>query len=426
MHEVIMPKLGLTMESGIVEKWRKKEGEKVEAGEILFDIMTDKVSLEVEAGNSGYLRKVFVGDGTEVPVTQVIAYIGELDETVPEKPAGNIPEYKKGALSADAGNTPLVQEEAGIQEPVYQNPEVKISPLARNLAKELGIDYMKEKINGSGPGGRITNEDIIRFKENRELSSVGESVNTTIAEGKSSDAAGQGEGEIKVRSMTPLTGIRKVIAEKMTYSKQNIPHIIQTVVISADKLVDIRESIKNKADSEFGSHLTITDFIIKAAANVLSMQPVINSSLQNENHIIYDDINIAIGIATGAGLTIATIFNADRQGLFEIAKTRVRLIEKAKSNSLGLADVSNATFTISNLGMYGIRNFTAIINPPQGAILMVGEIYKDITEENGKAVFRKFMDISMAVDHRIIDGADSAIFLKRLKETIENPALLLI
>ncbi|MHB8279896.1 MAG: dihydrolipoamide acetyltransferase family protein [Candidatus Humimicrobiaceae bacterium] len=432
MHEVIMPKLGLTMESGKVEKWLKKEGDKVEAGEILFEVMTDKVSLEVEAYHSGYLRKILAEEGVEIPVTNVIAYIGGLDEKVPDKAENIEPEYKRGKTESSIESEPDSKE--NISSNITNNPKpateeqfVKISPLARNLAKELSIDYIKEKIKGTGPGERIINEDILAFKEKREFSSVGEALNTSLVSEKLASSVFETfSSVIKVKSVAPLKGIRKVISEKMTYSKQNIPHIIQTMVISAESLVELREKIKDKAVSLNGIHITYTDFIIKAAARLLAEQPVINSSLQGENHIIYDDVNVAIGIATDSGLVVATIYNANKRSIFDIAKKRTELVEKAKNSSLKLEEISNATFTISNLGMFGIRNFTAIINPPQGAILMVGEIYKSAVEENGQAVFRKFMDISLAVDHRIIDGADSARYLQGLREIIENPELLLI
>lgn len=360
MEEVIMPKMGLAMEVGKIEKWMKKEGDKVEIGEILFEISNEKITMEIEAYDAGYLKKILKEEGAEVPVTEVIAYIGELDEEIPSE-----------------------------------------------------AEEMQEA--GTGPtAGPISNK-----KENIVSTEKAKDPGIPEAEGK------PGMEEIKVKKTIPIKGIRKVISKKMTYSIQNIPHIAQTIVINVDPIIKLREKINKKAESGNGAHITYTDLLIKAAAMVLVEHPTINSSFQEENQLIYDEVNIAIGIATEAGLVVATIFDADRESIINIAKNRLRLIDKAKQNSLELGDISNATFTISNLGMFGIRDFTAIINPPQAAILMVGEIYKSAVEVSGKAVFKKYMNISITVDHRIIDGADSVKYLNRLKEVLENPETLL-
>jgi pyruvate dehydrogenase E2 component (dihydrolipoamide acetyltransferase) len=359
MEEVIMPKMGLSMEVGKIEEWRKKEGDKVTSGEILFVLSTEKISIEIEAFESGYLRKILAKEGSEVPVTEVIAYIGELDEEIPGE----------ASISKSAENGSVKEFLTDTKENTYSSD----------------IDASSVLMEERGPGIK----------------------------------------EIKLKKSIPIKGIRKVISEKMTYSIQNIPHIMQTIVINADNLIDFREKTNKKAESEYSIHITYTDLLIKAAGIVLAEQPIINSSLQQENHLIYDEINVAIGISTDAGLMVATIFDADKANIFDIARKRLEYVEKAKQGLLKIEEISNATFTISNLGMFGIRNFTAIINPPQAAILMVGEIYKSAVEEEGKAVFKKFMNVSIAVDHRIIDGADSVKYLQRLKEVIEGPEILL-
>ncbi len=527
MHEVIMPKLGLTMETGVIEKWHKKEGDKVEAGEVLFEVMTDKVSLEVEAYHSGILKKILKKEGEEVPVTEVIAFIGEEDEEVPEgidkaasakvEESGQI--QKQMASQAAAGGSSVLTESRVSAEQVLakqvstepydqkleqlssaqdiRSRDIKISPLARNLALAKGVDITRVK--GSGPGGRIVKEDIesylasISTKETQEqiIESEGrikisplarktaaelgidyktESIKGTGPEGRivkddilayaeAKKKAAQQQlkvvqpefeketqkpvsepsiikpilsvGEIMpvspaVKSSTPLKGMRKVIAERLTYSKQNIPHIILTEVIDATELVLLRERTKDKVQEVYGAKLTYTDFIIKASAIVLAEQPVINASLQDGNHIIYDDVNIGVAVSVKEGLIVPTIYKADRLRLSDIAKKRTELVDKAHRSVLTIEEISNGTFTITNLGMYGIRNFTAIINPPQGAILMVGEIYKAPVVIDDKIVIRSLMDTSIAVDHRIIDGADAAKFLARLKDILENPEIMLI
>jgi pyruvate dehydrogenase E2 component (dihydrolipoamide acetyltransferase) len=490
MHEVIMPKLGLTMETGVIEKWHKKEGDKVEAGEVLFEVMTDKVSLEVEAYNSGIVRKIIRTEGEEVPVTEVIAYIGSADEAIPETSAGKIatPETLEARETAPAGvsvQVPLegipksdeksddskikisplarnIAENKGIdiskiigtgpggrivkedveaymksgliEVPGQPKPVVagsaesterlKISPLARSLAKEMGIDYSKESIAGTGPGGRIVKEDITAFVEKLKPAAGGQkAAASTFTAAPSITITG---AAAKIKSSTPLKGIRKVIAERMTYSKQNIPHIILTSVMDVDALIALREKIKDKVSAVYNAKITYTDFIIKACATVLAEQLNVNSSLVNETQIVYEDINIGLAVAIESGLIVPTIYNADRISVFEIAKRRAELVEKAKQGKLTMEEITNATFTISNLGMFGVRIFTAIINPPQGAILMVGEVYKAPAFVGDRIEPKQFMEISVAVDHRIIDGANGARYLQRLKEIIENPELLLI
>ena len=456
MHEVIMPKLGLTMETGVIEKWHKKEGDKVEAGEVLFEVMTDKVSLEVEAYNSGIVRKIIRAEGEEVPVTEVIAYIGSADEAIPEALAGKIttPETleAKDTISAKIKISPLarnIAENKGIDiskiigtgpggrivkedvEAYLPKPaavggteiteRLKISPLAKAIAKEMGIDYLKEPIIGTGPGGRIVKEDITAFAEKLKSSAGAQRTATSATPSIAIPGAA-----VKIKSSTPLKGMRKLIAERMFYSSQNIPHIILTSVMDVDALIALREKIKDKVSAVYNTKITYTDFIIKACATVLAEQPNVNSSLVNETQIVYEDINVGLAVAIESGLIVPTIYNADKLSVFEIAKRRAELVEKAKQGKLTIEEITNGTFTISNLGMFGVRIFTAIINPPQGAILMVGEVYKAPAFVGDRIEPKQFMEISVAVDHRIIDGANGARYLQRLKEIIENPELLLI
>jgi pyruvate dehydrogenase E2 component (dihydrolipoamide acetyltransferase) len=282
----------------------------------------------------------------------------------------------------------------------------------------MGIDY--NQISGTGPEGRIVKEDIISYSE---------SVKAKGPEVKLGQAAApmfKPSGKIKIKSQTPLKGMRKVIADRMTYSKQNIPHIILTSVPNVDLLIMLRERLKDKVSKIYETKITVSDFIIKACAMVLAEQPVVNASLQDGNHILYEDINIGMAVSVEGGLIVPTIYNCDRLSILEIAKKRTELVEKARQARLTLDEISNATFTVSNLGMFGIRSFTAIINPPQGAIFTVGGIYTAPSYVNVKIEQRSYMDVSIAVDHRIIDGADGAKFLQRFVELVENPELLVI
>jgi len=459
MHEVIMPKLGLTMESGKIEKWHKKVGDKVETGDVLFEVMTDKVSLEVESYNSGILRKIIKDEGEEVPVTEVVAYIGTEDEEIPGSPqAAPAEEKEKAAPAAGEAQAPEAAEEEPKKELSYDKDRIKISPLARKIAasnnidiskvtgsgprgrivkediekymasgapqaggrikisplarktaQELGIDYRSVKIEGSGPGGRIVKDDIIAFSKKAPA-----------------PAAEAVPGELKVRSRIELTGMRKVIAERMSLSKSTIPHIVLNAKADATNLIQFREQLKEGVQKKYDIKITFTDMILKATALALRENIEVNSSLQGNEYIIYEDVNVGMAVSVEDGLIVPTLFACDRLEIVDIARKRVDLIEKARNNKLGLEEIQNGTFTVTNLGMFGIRNFSAIINPPQAAILAVGEIYSEPAVIDGKIEIRSFMDISVSCDHRIIDGAKGARFLKNIVDLIGNPALLVI
>jgi pyruvate dehydrogenase E2 component (dihydrolipoamide acetyltransferase) len=461
MHEVIMPKLGLTMESGKIEKWHKKEGDKVAEGDVLFEVMTDKVSLEVESYNSGILKKIIKGEGEEVPVTEVVAYIGSEDEEftesvskAPEKdlekkePKAAVKETEKTAAVEDEEEiieegkiriSPLARKIAGengidismikgsgprgrivkkdIEEYMasaggMEGERVKISPRARKKAEELGIDWKSAGVRGSGPGGRIVESDVISFsKKLPEKAEITE------------EAA---PGRLRISSKTELTGMRKVIAERMSLSKSTIPHIVLNAKADVTDFIKFREQLKEMSEKKYDIKITFTDLILKAAAMALKENIGVNSSLQKNEYIIYEDINVGMAIAVEEGLIVPTIFSCDKLKIVEIAKKRVELIDKAKNNKLSLDEIGGGTFTVTNLGMFGVRNFSAIINPPQAAILAVGEIYQEPAAVDEKIQIRSFMDISVSCDHRIVDGAKGARFLQDFVEFIENPAMLVI
>ena len=406
MHEVIMPKLGLTMESGKIEKWHKKEGDKVEIGEVLFEVMTDKVTLEVESYNSGILRKILRTEGEEVPVTEVIAYIGDKDEEIPQYELKKEAEAKIGEMEIKEAEEAAekVKEVSGIS-----GEGIKISPLARKTAKEIGIDYKSERIAGSGPGGRIVKEDIIAYSKKK-------------GKARKEEAAPVTTTDITIKSSSPLEGIRKVIAERMSYSMSNIPHIVLNAKAGATQLIVLREKFKEKILKKHGIKITYTDFILKSTAVALRENLEVNSTFSDGNYIIYDDVNVGVAVSLEGGLIVPIIFDCDKLEILNIAKKRIELVDKAREGRLSLEEISNGTFTVTNLGMYGIRSFSPIINPPQAAILAVGEIYTEPAVVNGKIKPESFIDLSVSCDHRIIDGIAGAKFLRRIVELIENPA----
>ncbi|MEI7615979.1 MAG: dihydrolipoamide acetyltransferase family protein [Actinomycetota bacterium] len=467
MYEVLMPKMGETMETGTIEKWRKQEGDKVEKGDILYDLATDKVSLEVESFYSGFLKKIVKAQGIEVPIMEVIAYIGEKDEKLPDT-AGSIKEQpvpelaKTQQIKADAAVLDVSgRETANTTVSPEESERVPVSPIAKNMALASGIDI--SKVKGSGPSGRIIKEDIealISLKSRGErifISPFAKKIaNEAGIDYESAQIKGTGpEGRIvkadidayliaakaapkkaetitsvseavRVLSVTPLKGIRKIIAERMVESKQNIPHVMMYAVCDVSNIISLRTRLKDKIEKTHGIKITYTDFLAKIAAAALSEFGDINSSLQNNNFIVYSDINIGIAVSANNSLIVPTIHNVDKLGIIGIAMKRTELVEKGRAGKLSLDEISNATFTISNLGMYGVRSFTAIINPPQGAIMMVSEMYEAPVVINGKIEIRTCMEIGVAVDHRIIDGALGAQFLQRVKEFVENPEMLML
>jgi len=412
MHEVIMPKLGLTMESGKIEKWHKKEGDKVEAGDILFEVMTDKVSLEVESYNSGILKKILRSEGEEVPVTEVVAYIGEKDEEVPStegvlsrKKTEEIEEQK------DEEKAEVMKMESSIKESGQEEDteRIIISPLAKKLAIENNIDI--SNIKGSGPQGRIVKEDILSFAKLRQ---------------KAKTSIYLAAKEAKVKSSSKLAGIRKVIAQRMSQSKSTIPHIVLNAKADATNLIDLREKLKDTMAKKYGVKITYTDFILKAAALSLREYLGVNSSFVDDEFTVYEDINVGLAISIEDGLIVPTIFRTDKLELPDIARKRTELVKKARGTKLSLEEISNGTFTVTNLGMYGIRSFSAIINPPQAAILAVGEIYQEPAVVESRIEARWFVEFSLTCDHRIVDGALGARYLQKLVEFIENPIMLVI
>jgi pyruvate dehydrogenase E2 component (dihydrolipoamide acetyltransferase) len=467
MYEVLMPKMGETMETGTIEKWRKKEGDKVEKGDILYDLATDKVSLEVESFNSGILRKIVRAEGEEVPIMEVIAYIGEKDEVLPGTAESGNRKSLSGAekvlqtkaeadLTYGSGNA-----ESKVMSVQAEPERIAVSPIAKNLAQSNNIDIADVK--GSGPSGRIVKEDIEKlislkskgsrifispFAKKTALESgldyksaaikgsgpegrivkadIDSYLKTNAAPAKEVQTITTAEGAIKVLSVTPLKGVRKIIAEKMLESKQNIPHIIMYSVCNVANIISLRSRLKDKIEKTSGVRITYTDFIIKMAAAALNEFRGVNSSLQNNNFIVYSDINIGVAVSANNSLIVPTIYGADKLGIIDIARKRAELVEKGRNGKLSLDEITNATFTISNLGMFGVRSFTAIINPPQGAIMMVSEMYESPVVINGKIEISTLMEIGVAVDHRIIDGALGAQFIQRVKELVETPEMLFL
>lgn len=394
---VKLPKLTWTMEEGLVGEWLKKEGDVVERGEPLCEIETEKTVDTIEAPESGMLRKIVVPANTTVPVNQVIAIIAEPEEEIPE-----VSEAVEGIEKAVAIKPKAVEMEA--EKPVEKAIEerIRISPLARKLAEEHKIDITK--LEGTGPGGRIVKEDVLRAIE--------------VAKAVPPPA-------VEKAKVIPLTGMRKIIAKRLAYSAQTAVHVPITAEVDVSETVKFYEAFSPEVEKKVNTRLSYTDILIKAVSKALGEHPMVNSILEGEQIRLMDEINVGLAVALEEGLIVPVIREADKKSLFEIAAVRAELVEKARQGKLLTRETADGTFTISNLGMFGVDTFAPIINPPESAILGVGRIVKKPVVVNDQITIRSVVTLTLVFDHRVIDGAQAAQFLQSINQFLGNPYLLL-
>ena len=445
---VIMPKLGFNMDKGTLLKWRKREGDFIEEQEVLFEIETDKTIMEVEAQTSGVLRKILVAEGEEVPVTLPIAIIGDekedIDKMINEayQKLGKTEIVEKEKFRENRKASSVIEKEQELEPEKEKREFKKISPRAQRKAKELGVEV--QLVKGSGPGGAIIEKDIISYYQNHrvKVSPVAQKIAKKVGLDLGTKGTGVGEKVIKrdlqeilakseevnkTKKRIPYAGMRKVIGDRLSQSKFTAPHIYFNVSIDMSKVIDLL----NRFNQDSEERISINDFLVFTVAKVLTEQPNINCSLVGEEIVYHKDINIGVAVALEGGLIVPVIKNANEKSLSILAKEPKRLIKLARERKLLPEDYRGGTFTISNLGMFGIESFTAIINPPEAAILAVGGIKKMptvVTGEEGveKIEIRSLMKITLSVDHRLIDGAMAATFLKRIKYCLEFPEGLLV
>jgi pyruvate dehydrogenase E2 component (dihydrolipoamide acetyltransferase) len=394
--EVKLPRLGQGMESGTIVKWLKNEGEPVEKGEPLYELDTDKVTQEVEADFSGTLLKIAVQEG-EVPVGQTIAVIGEQGEEVPAISAGA--EMASTEEPAEAPPTPAPsppQEDGRPAEPVAAGGRVKASPLARRIARERGVDLAA--LSGTGPEGRIVAEDVER---------------AVAAPAAAPVAAAVPAGEVERRE---LTSVRKTIARRLTEAWQ-IPVFQLQASADMSRVTGLLERLR----SDDGPRYTVTDVLTKVCATALVRHREVNAQWTDDAILLFPTANVGIAVAAPQGLVVPVIHGAERLSLAEIAAARADVVARAREGKLRRADLEEGTFTISNLGMYRVEQFTAVLNPPQAAIVAVGAIEDRVMPE----AVRPMMTLSATFDHRAVDGAPAAEFLQDVKELLEEPGLML-
>jgi pyruvate dehydrogenase E2 component (dihydrolipoamide acetyltransferase) len=402
LKQVVMPQFDTTMEAGTIIQWLKAEGDSVKKGEPIAEILTDKVNIELEALDAGILKQILAQPGEEVPVSGIIAYIGDEEDVLPASTS-----------MASINPEPPKIESPSISPPGEEGRQ-KVSPLARRLAEEHGVDV--RLVQGTGPEGRVTKEDIIRASEEQKKVTPPAQPNITPPPHSS--------GSPQVAERIRLTGIRKTIARRMSESFRDTPHIVLTMTVDMTFAQNMRESLLPIVDKKWGVKLTYTDLILKALSLALRDFPLLNSSLIGDEITVYTDINIGLAISIPDGLVVPPIQGVDRLSLAQIAVERERLVKKARENALSLDDVTGGTFTLSNLGTYGVDSFTAVINPPQAAILAVGAILEKTAVSKNQIIIRPEMCISLSADHRVIDGVLAAQFLAKVKELLEKPSLL--
>jgi pyruvate dehydrogenase E2 component (dihydrolipoamide acetyltransferase) len=416
VSEVVMPKMGYDMEEGKIIKWIKQEGDWVEKGEVIAEIETGKVNIEIEAFDSGVLRKIIAAPGETVPVGQVIAIIAGPDEELPEIPTdgkavvAEAPPEERERVAAEAP-----PEEAEAFPPVKG---VKASPLARRLAEEHGIDITQ--VRGTGPGGRITRDDVKAYIEALKRvpprPPVPERVEVPMPEQLPEVPA----------ERVALSQLRKTVARRMVQSKQQAPHFYVTMAIDMSKAMELRRQINEYAEEAENIKVSVNDLVIKAVAQVLRRFPQVNASFAGDELVVYQQINVGMAVATEDGLLTLVIPNTDQKSLLQIARETADKATRAREGKLRAEDFQvDGTFTVSNLGMYGVEEFVAIINPPEAAILAVGAVQQTPVVRDGEIVVAPVMRVTLSADHRVIDGAVAAEFLAELKRVLENPMALL-
>lgn len=430
-----MPKLSPTMEEGQLSRWLKKEGDKVSMGEPLAEIDTDKATMEMQALSSGVLRKILVAEGESAPLGQPIAVIGEADE--------DISEFLKGG-PAKAAPSKATEEPAQLPEsdatPAIEQPEpsdktevatdgnkdgkpasggrMLVSPIAARMAAEAGVNL--SSVQGSGPGGRIVKRDIEAAMSESKAAPSKTPTLRLMPSSKGEKGATYGPSAYRDE---PMSEMRRTIAKRLVTSLGPVPHFFLTIEIEMDRAADMRQQINTLYPD---SKVSINDIIVKIAAVALIQHPQVNASFQDKTVRFYEHADIGVAVATENGLITPVIRAAELKSLVDIAAEVRELAGRARARKLKPEEYLGATFSISNLGMFGIEEFTAVINPPEAAILAVGAMAPKPVVREGEIEIRQMMRVTMSCDHRVVDGAVGAQFLQTFKQILENPLYLFL
>jgi pyruvate dehydrogenase E2 component (dihydrolipoamide acetyltransferase) len=447
---MVMPLLGQTMEEGTITRWLKQEGDPVEKGEPILEVMTDKANMEVEAPASGVLRKILAQVDAVIPIKDPIAIIGTADESIddliggaPAPPQADAQTAVPEIVSSAAQAPPIPAHET-----VPTGDRVFSSPRARMVASENNLDIAALAGKGTGPGGRIIEQDVLSFAasapavERQRLTplagKVAADTGVDLASVKGTGIAGRitrddvlrgvapGAPRPSVGRVIPLTGMRKAVADNVSRSARTAPHVTLVSEVDMTECAHMRKQIVGELEKVYGVKISFTDIIAKAVAKAIDDFPIVNATLENDQITIHDETNVGIAVALDEGLIVPVVRDVRSKSIAQISIEIKQLAAKARSGSLSPAEYQGGTFTISNLGAYGVDSFNPIINPPQVAILGVCCIVDKPVVVDGQVTVRSMMNLCLSFDHRAMDGAPAAQYLARLKEILESPYTLLI
>jgi pyruvate dehydrogenase E2 component (dihydrolipoamide acetyltransferase) len=416
--EVIMPKVDMVMETGTFVEWLVKEGGQATKGDPLFVIITEKAAIEVESPADGILAGVTAKPDDVIPVTQTIAYILAPGEALPANTA------PKPAPVASSSPKPEAKVETVVTTaaPSVGTGKVRATPVARRMAERLGVDL--NQIPGRGPNGRIHKADVLAYQKPQAASGALPASGSVVVPMQVSQSAIP-LPDARRKQVIPVSGVRKIISERMAQSAFTAPHIHLSLRVDMTEVIRLRERILEPLQKQTGQRVSYTAILARAVATVLPRHPYLNASLSDGNIILWDDVHLGIATSVEDNLIVPVIREAQSQSLGQIVTAMSDLTERARSRRLTATEMTGSTFTISNLGMYGIESFTAIINPPEAAILAVGKMVDTPVACDGQIVLRPMMELTACADHRISDGATVARFLADLKAALENPYLLI-
>ncbi|CAI6239964.1 acetoin dehydrogenase complex dihydrolipoyllysine-residue acetyltransferase [Bacillus subtilis] len=395
--KVVMPKLGMAMKQGEVSIWNKKVGDPVEKGESIASIQSEKIEMEIEAPEKGTLIDIKVKEGEEVPPGTAICYIGDANESVQEEAGAPVAED-----SVPQAVQPVKQEN---KPAASKKDRMKISPVARKIAEKAGLDL--KQLKGTGPGGRIVKDDVTK----------------ALAEQKKDQAKPVSEQNAQE---IPVTGMRKVIAVRMQESLANSAQLTITMKADITKLATLQKQLSPTAEERYGTKLTITHFVSRAAVLALQAHPVLNSFYQNERIITHPHVHLGMAVALENGLVVPVIRHAEKLSLIELAQSISENAKKAREGRAGSEELQGSTFSITNLGAFGVEHFTPILNPPETGILGIGASYDTPVYQGEEIVRSTILPLSLTFDHRACDGAPAAAFLKAMKTYLEEPAALIL
>jgi pyruvate dehydrogenase E2 component (dihydrolipoyllysine-residue acetyltransferase) len=446
-----MPKMGDAMEEGTIVKWLVSEGDEVSEGDAIAEIETDKASMEIEAEDSGTLAQFIVGEGDDVPVGEAIAFIQGEGEEVPERDGsaaeggGEAEEEAEegGDGQAQAQTATETEEEAAEEQPqaggepsgdgAQTDGQVRASPIVRRLARENNLDL--SRIEGSGPQGRVVERDVRAALESGEAPTTDGQAEVEAPEEPQQEQAAQQQiqparlpepTEAPGTQLMEPTRMQRVIGERMTEAKQHIPHFYATVEVEMDATLALRKQLNEQLEEE-GLKLSVNDFVMKACAVALRDYPNLNAIYTSKGIELHEKVDLAMAVALDAGLITPVIKDAASKGLATISRESKDLAQRARDGDLAPDEYQGGTITVSNMGMFGVESFTAIINPPQAAIVAVSGIVKRPTyDEDGELAPASMMKLTLSGDHRIANGRDGALYMAEVKRILENPMLLMV